>query len=859
MDPATAAQVAGVALQIARSAWDVGKSIHDFVQDVRNLDGTAIAFANEITALGTACDFVGKHVKGIIKKQGAETSRPDDVRELMSNLHRQLSGCKTTTEELKAAVACIGPGEVRDASVWKRISKQVQLKMKTRDVETARNRIRSHTGALQLTLQTIAMQVFSDITHVPELTWSSEIAYVMPNRVDAGLKLCLDEISSLRESLLQLRTARNTPDRSLESDEVNVLHVSRKVVSRAETLYSTSLHSGSVFGEQTLAKDRIIYDWILDANPSDSTEVTTAMSASDLPSTIFPPDNTRDSTHATTISLATHDRDQIPNDPEDDDALSTDADNEFDLRAIEMAVDEGRDEFKAHNYGEADLMLREALKMSKELPAKDQGKYDFRETRYMLGVCAFHLHEPSVAKDALLSIVELLPKDTTLDDARRRQVMDAGHLLAQIHIKLGELDAGRSMCESVLRGRCRLLGEAHEDCFESLALKARIIALQGNAPRARAFTAMIPKDLRDTYIQQFADLSMSHEQSTTSRASQISEQTPHTAPQEDVVVNATRRTSESKPLFSNFIRRVSVTTEHTAQSSTDLPVKSPHHVRDLSSAAAQMFYALLRGEATAVLKTDPSRWEEWISIAAEPRVASSKHKLEPTPITSYSGNATMLHAVAVNASRGDLDTQDQVELTESLIRGGADVNAPSNGGTPLILASRGQSLGLVDILLQRGAKVDGSVSNSGHTALMTAMRSRHDCQPILELLLSKKANVNAKDLHGSSVLMTAILYCKGLAILELLVANGADVNAKNFYGHTALNEAVQKNSSAYVEFLLEKGADIDAVDQHRHSALYHAHERNKLEMVTFLEAKGAKPLNRMTKLYLRLHREQCQS
>ena len=157
MDPATATQIAGTALQIAQGAWSVGTALYNFAQDVKNLKATAEAFASEIEALGGACSLVSKRVKSIVQEQAAGQSFTGDVSDLMASLERQLSGCRKTTDQLQTAVQCVSVEGLKDAGVWKRMVKQIQLSMKTDTIELARNRVRSHTSGLQLTLQTIAM------------------------------------------------------------------------------------------------------------------------------------------------------------------------------------------------------------------------------------------------------------------------------------------------------------------------------------------------------------------------------------------------------------------------------------------------------------------------------------------------------------------------------------------------------------------------------------------------------------------------------------------------------------------------------------------------------------------------------
>jgi len=62
----------------------------------------------------------------------------------------------------------------------------------------------------------------------------------------------------------------------------------------------------------------------------------------------------------------------------------------------------------------------------------------------------------------------------------------------------------------------------------------------------------------------------------------------------------------------------------------------------------------------------------------------------------------------------------------------------------------------------------------------------------MKFLLSKNANVNAKDKNDATALMIAAENSKPDAV-KLLIEKGADVNAKDKKGRTALNFAVNED------------------------------------------------------------------
>ena len=66
---------------------------------------------------------------------------------------------------------------------------------------------------------------------------------------------------------------------------------------------------------------------------------------------------------------------------------------------------------------------------------------------------------------------------------------------------------------------------------------------------------------------------------------------------------------------------------------------------------------------------------------------------------------------------------------------------------------------------------------------------------VVELLIAKGADVNAKDMFGKTPLHHAAGYGRK-EIVELLIAKGADVNAKGKYGITPLDLADNKEIAA---------------------------------------------------------------
>ena len=119
---------------------------------------------------------------------------------------------------------------------------------------------------------------------------------------------------------------------------------------------------------------------------------------------------------------------------------------------------------------------------------------------------------------------------------------------------------------------------------------------------------------------------------------------------------------------------------------------------------------------------------------------------------------------------------------------------------------------------------------------------------IVKSLISKGADINAKNRNNSTVLNYAVqnIGPDSLKHVEFLVNNGADVNVKNYNGETILSNALS-NSSPYVfeivDLLINKGANVN----HRHAStsltiLHYAtrlRNSNAFKIVELLVNKGA--------------------
>jgi ankyrin repeat protein len=208
-------------------------------------------------------------------------------------------------------------------------------------------------------------------------------------------------------------------------------------------------------------------------------------------------------------------------------------------------------------------------------------------------------------------------------------------------------------------------------------------------------------------------------------------------------------------------------------------------------------------------------------IQADPSVVKSKDGLGDTP----------LHVAALHG---------QIEVVQALIAAGADVNAknnyapftpgdlwpylaPNNHPDPVALLS-------VHALDQRDTQ-------NGYTPLDLATFSAR-YKPVVELLVTKGANVSAQASSGASPLFWAVMRDQKDEV-KFLIDHGANVNAADAYGDTILDIVLRLQYTGMIQMLLDKNVDVNAQDQSQHRPLTYALQMDDHRWADLLRKKGA--------------------
>jgi len=193
-----------------------------------------------------------------------------------------------------------------------------------------------------------------------------------------------------------------------------------------------------------------------------------------------------------------------------------------------------------------------------------------------------------------------------------------------------------------------------------------------------------------------------------------------------------------------------------------------------------------------------------------------------------------------------------VALCLLFIKAGADLNAQGfKGATALMWAAQYGRDQVCKLFLEQGAALHLK-NDMGGTALVVGAcygnRNEKACRVLIEsgvwpgniqdqltealsagaqhteiakLLVTKRANVNARDCRGNTPLMVAVNNGNE-ALCSFLIDHGADVNVKDADGRAVIRWAIEHSNVQICRLLLSRNADVNTRDAVGDSPLMHA-------------------------------------
>ncbi|MBN2266405.1 MAG: ankyrin repeat domain-containing protein [Candidatus Aminicenantes bacterium] len=165
--------------------------------------------------------------------------------------------------------------------------------------------------------------------------------------------------------------------------------------------------------------------------------------------------------------------------------------------------------------------------------------------------------------------------------------------------------------------------------------------------------------------------------------------------------------------------------------------------------------------------------------------------------------------------KGDVAAvKDMIEKSPQLVEA-----RDAQGMTLLHYAANGREAGLIDLLIDKGAKREARSVN-GETPLMVA--AVNDRPEAAAALVKRGAALEAKNDYGRTALVLCARERGRLATARVLVEAGADLNAADKFGSNALELAAWRGKKEVVDYLLEKGAGLPKPGEKWHGLLHMA-------------------------------------
>ncbi|UTC74617.1 ankyrin repeat domain-containing protein [Treponema sp. OMZ 792] len=168
------------------------------------------------------------------------------------------------------------------------------------------------------------------------------------------------------------------------------------------------------------------------------------------------------------------------------------------------------------------------------------------------------------------------------------------------------------------------------------------------------------------------------------------------------------------------------------------------------------------------------------------------------------------------------------------------------GNTPLHLAAEWQILPMIPYLIDKGADINARNANN-ETPLFNAVRT--DSPEAVKALLgsgSKKADLDARDFLGNTILHAAVRWSAYKSADFILSKDTEEyvrlINAKNLAGKTVLHEAAKQGEIKFINIFLKAKVDINTADETGRSPLSEAVLANQIEAIGLLLKNGASPV-----------------
>jgi len=198
---------------------------------------------------------------------------------------------------------------------------------------------------------------------------------------------------------------------------------------------------------------------------------------------------------------------------------------------------------------------------------------------------------------------------------------------------------------------------------------------------------------------------------------------------------------------------------------------------------------------------------------------------EEPNLAGFDGTTALAHAIR----------HRNKSMILSLFDKGADIQSMDQQHLPAIVGGIPDPK-IVALFLDHGLSADIS-DNNGQTLLMHA--SHNGSTEVIQLLLSRGANLKTTDKAGMTPLHHAIAGYGRSATVSKLLSSGAQVNSAQSDGTTPMMDASRIGRTDFIRLLALKGAQINVQNERGETALMLAIQKGHAMAVQALLSYGA--------------------
>lgn len=176
-------------------------------------------------------------------------------------------------------------------------------------------------------------------------------------------------------------------------------------------------------------------------------------------------------------------------------------------------------------------------------------------------------------------------------------------------------------------------------------------------------------------------------------------------------------------------------------------------------------------------------------------------------------------------------TSGEIEIQNTFIQAGADINTLDNSGeTLLYMYIESGKFDRIKELVAKGADPNTQDRNG----------ERPSCSEteIIKFLIEKGVDINAVDSWDNTFMCEAVKQ-NDLELAHFLVDKGIDVNKRCYFDEQAIIKAVKAENLTLVQFLAENGADVNAVGYFKKNVMDYAQKDGNKEIISYLRSQGA--------------------